>query len=109
MLKTHSNITKRSLVSSDRKVEETTCLLRRNYVGRAKRPLEEVSDKQQRRQLSDFVATTSARAQQENVSPTKMYRMDLKLSTSTIRKLQISVNRLLVIVQEWKGEPGHED
>ena len=82
----------RSLVSSDRKFEETPCLLRRNYVGsRAKRPFEEVGEKQQRRRLSDFVATTSACAKQNCM------HMDLQLSTSTIRKLQISVNRFLVI------------
>ena len=65
----------RSLVSSSRVIEENVCLLRMNYVKKSKRPLDEVGDRQH---LSDYVEATSAKAQDENVSPTKLYAFGLK-------------------------------
>ena len=64
--------------SVERGIEETPVLYRKNYVGKQKRPLSEVSDCQQRRRLSDFVVSTTSRASEENVSLTKLYAFGLK-------------------------------
>ena len=48
--------------SAERGIEETPVLHRKNYAGKQKRPLSEVSDRQQRRHLSDFVVSTTSRA-----------------------------------------------
>ena len=69
----------RSAVSSSRSsVDEKVVLQRHTYVPKAKRPLEEVSDRQQRRRLSDYMDSTKAAAQAENTSPTKMFAFGLK-------------------------------
>ena len=45
----------RRLVGSERSPEEEVCLWRKNYVKRSKTPTVDVSDRQQRRRLSDFI------------------------------------------------------
>lgn len=68
----------RSLVSSSRSVEEKVVLHRHTYVPTAKRPLEEVCDRQQRRRMSSFMESSKAAAEAENTSPTKMFAFGLK-------------------------------
>ena len=68
----------RSVANSSRKTDEYFCLLRHNYVKKQKRPLHDVSDWQQRRRLSDFVKATTAKAEEENISPRKLYAYGLK-------------------------------
>lgn len=68
----------RSVTSTSRNLDEETVLFRRNYVQKLKRPLEEVSDRQQRRRLSNFMEVSKAQADAENTSPTKMFAFGLK-------------------------------
>ena len=68
----------RSLGSLDRNSDHTISLLRKNYVKKSKRPLDEVGDRQQRRRLSDYVSATASKAEEENTSPTKLYAFGLK-------------------------------
>ena len=56
----------RSLANSDRNSDETISLLRKNYLKKTKRPLDEVGDRQQCRRLSDYVEATSNKAAEEN-------------------------------------------
>ena len=68
----------RSLVSSSRSFDEKVVLQRHTYILKAKRPLEEVSDRQQRQRLNDYMDSTKAAAQAENTSPTKIFAFSLK-------------------------------
>ena len=80
----------RSLANSDRNSDETISLLRKNYLKKTKRPLDEVGDRQQRRRLSDYVEATSNKAAEENTSPTKLYAYGLKhkyLKDKTVARL----------------------
>ena len=86
----------RSAVSSSRSVDEKVVLQRHTYVPKAKRPLEEVSDRQQRRRLSDYMDSTKAAAQAENTSPTKMFAFGLKnkyLQNKEVAKVGHSILR----------------
>ena len=67
----------RKLTSSNR-IEVKVCLVRNKYSPRQKTPLNDVSDRQQRRRLSDFVSSTQTRAQEEGVSPSKLHAFALK-------------------------------
>ena len=68
----------RGKVSSDRKYEDRICFKRKDYVTKTKTPLTDISDRQQRRRLTDFVSNTKIRAEDEGVTPTKMYAYGLK-------------------------------
>ena len=47
-------------------------------VTKSKTPLTDISDRQQRRRLTDFVTSTRVRAEDEGVIPTKLYAFGLK-------------------------------
>ena len=67
-------------------------LQRHTYVPKAKHPLEEVSDRQQRRHLSDYMDSSKA----ENTSPTKIFAFGLKnkyLQNSEMAKVGHSILR----------------
>ena len=68
----------RGQFSSDRKYEDRICFKRKDYVIKTKTPLADISDRQQRRRLTDFVNNTKIRAEDEGVTPTKMYAYGLK-------------------------------
>ena len=71
----------------------------------AKRPFEEVGEKQQRRRLSDFVATTSAHAKQENVSPTKLYAHGL--TTKYLHNKKIAGNGKQILSNSPQDKHSH--
>ena len=58
----------RYLHCSDRVNDQKVSLLRKNYIKKPK----------QRRRLSDYVEATTTKAEEENVSPTKLYAFGLK-------------------------------
>ncbi len=62
----------------NRSVDEKVVLQRYTNVPKAKRPLEEVSDSQQRRRLSNLMDSSTKAAAQENTSPTKIFAFGLK-------------------------------
>ena len=53
-------------------------LHRQTYVPKAKRPLEEVGERQQRHRMSSFMESSKAAAEAENTSPTKIFAFGLK-------------------------------
>ena len=64
--------------SGARSIDETIILSRGNYVTKSKRSVTELSDRSQHCRLSDFVGSTKKRAEEEGVSPTKLYAFGLK-------------------------------
>ena len=65
------------VISSERKFEDRVCFRRKDYVTKSKTPLTDISDRQQRRRLTDFVTSTRVRAEDEGVTPTKLYALDI--------------------------------
>ena len=68
----------RSMTSSSRNLDEEIVLHRHHYLQKAKRPLEEVGERQQSRRMSNFMSLAKAEAEAENTSPTKLFAYGLK-------------------------------
>ena len=58
--------------------DQGCCLLKKTYMKTPKRPLTEVSDRQQRRRLSTFMEAAKSQAREENTSPSKLFAHGLK-------------------------------
>ena len=59
--------------SYERSVEVLVIMKKKDYTDKPKTPLLDLSDRQQRRRMNDFVSNTVVRAEKEGVTPTKLY------------------------------------
>ncbi|QQP40281.1 Uncharacterized protein FKW44_014273, partial [Caligus rogercresseyi] len=73
---------------------EKVVLHRQTYVPKAKVPLEEVEERQQRRRMSSFMESSKAAAEAENTSPTKMFAFGLK--NKYLQNKEVAKDSLLV-------------
>ena len=72
--------------STDRNEDEVVVISRESYVRsqKGKTPLKEVGERQQRRRPSDFVSSTASRADEEGVTPTKLFAFGQELEESYV-------------------------